>query len=152
MGPLPQSGGCEPTRQAGHQGEPGPGGLSPRQALGPKPLTHKSKTRVLSGTTPICGACENSATVTCTTPPHATSVHTSQAPPTQVHFGTPVSLGSCCQGLPHVGCTGPLRPPLQPGLLPQAWVLGRVSPRSWGAEAGGGGGQSGPGPGVHPRF
>lgn len=36
VGPLPQSGGCEPTPQAGHQGEPGPGGLVPRQAPGAK--------------------------------------------------------------------------------------------------------------------
>lgn len=38
----------------------------------------------------------------------------------------------------------PLRPPSAGGSCPEAWVLGRVSPRSWGAEAGGGGGQSGP--------
>lgn len=45
--------------------------------------------------------------------------------------GRPVPGARHCCHLQHLGS------------CPEAWVLGRMSPRSWGAEAGGGGGQSG---------
>lgn len=53
-----------------------------------------------------------------------------------------MSMGSYCQGSPYVGCT--VTAAFSQGLLPpEGWALGCTSPRSWGVEAGGGGGQSG---------